>query len=154
MNALWWNVKGLGNPWTFKTLSLHVRKLSPKLIFLSETCLNQSKCEKIRDVLGFENCFAVDAKGKSGGLMLLWKEVDVSIKSYTKSHIDVFVSIGDQNPWRFTCFYGAPETSNRVHTWSLLRKICNMFNGPWIVGGDLNEILRVTEKLGGNEKPN
>uniref|UniRef100_A0A803P3V6 Reverse transcriptase n=1 Tax=Cannabis sativa TaxID=3483 RepID=A0A803P3V6_CANSA len=65
---------GLGNPWTLKTLSSHVKDHHPGMIFLSETKLKEEAMERIRIVLGYDGCFVVAAKGKSGGLALLWKD--------------------------------------------------------------------------------
>uniref|UniRef100_A0A803QP43 Reverse transcriptase domain-containing protein n=1 Tax=Cannabis sativa TaxID=3483 RepID=A0A803QP43_CANSA len=55
-------------------------------------------------------CFSVDAKGKSGGLALLWtKDYAVHINSYTSSHIDALVDNNLGFSWRFTGFYGSPD---------------------------------------------
>ncbi|KAK1392933.1 hypothetical protein POM88_011989 [Heracleum sosnowskyi] len=51
------------------------------------------------------------------------------------------------NPWTF-------KTLNRIHTWSLLRRISSMYSGPWVVGGDFNEILRDSEQSSDRERPN
>lgn len=41
--------------------------------------------------MGMENCLTVD-EGRLGGLaLLLRKEIDLSIKSYSRNHIDVVV---------------------------------------------------------------
>uniref|UniRef100_A0A2N9IQD1 CCHC-type domain-containing protein n=1 Tax=Fagus sylvatica TaxID=28930 RepID=A0A2N9IQD1_FAGSY len=51
-------------------------------------------------------------------------------------------------PWRLTCFYGAPETHLREHSWNLLRTLNGQHSLPWCCVGDFNEIVRNSEKCG------
>uniref|UniRef100_A0A803P4U9 Reverse transcriptase domain-containing protein n=1 Tax=Cannabis sativa TaxID=3483 RepID=A0A803P4U9_CANSA len=132
----------------------HVKELHPGMIFLSETRLSSSAMEFIRVQLGFEGCFSVSAKGKSGGLALLWaNSVKVQVKSFTVSHIDALVENDLGFTWRFTGFYGSPDPGGRKESWKLLKRLQPMFKGAWVCGGDFNEITKNTEKKGGNKKP-
>ncbi|KAF4382062.1 hypothetical protein F8388_001207 [Cannabis sativa] len=54
--------------------------------------------------------------------------------------------------WQFTGFYGDPDPNQRSESWKLLTRIGRMYSGPWVIGGDFNEILRSKEKLGGQPK--
>ena len=79
-----------------------------------------------------------------------WKqEADVSIKSFSHHHIDTIIDEGKPNSWRFTGFYGAPETHKRHESWSLLRLLHNQYSLPWCCMGDFNELLSYEEKQGG-----
>uniref|UniRef100_A0A803P9U4 Reverse transcriptase domain-containing protein n=1 Tax=Cannabis sativa TaxID=3483 RepID=A0A803P9U4_CANSA len=141
---------GLGNPWTLKTLCSHVKDHHPGMIFLAETRLNEAAMERIRIVLGFDSCFVVAARGKSGGLALLWKDSwEVTINSFTVSHIDAKVENGLGFFWSFTGFYGSPDPGGRKQSWLLMERLRDMRQGPWICGGDFNEIMREKEKKGG-----
>lgn len=48
--------------------------------------------------------FCVPSIGKSGGLALLWqKDINVTIQSYSKNHIDAEVKLaGNEEDWRLT----------------------------------------------------
>ncbi|XP_062100125.1 uncharacterized protein LOC133806004 [Humulus lupulus] len=48
--------------------------------------------------------------------------------------------------------YGNPVAAERCHTWELLCRIADSIQGPWILGGDFNEILSTEEKSGGNTR--
>ncbi|KAL5859559.1 hypothetical protein ACOSQ4_000855 [Xanthoceras sorbifolium] len=150
MKILCWNVRGLGNPRTFRALRARVREDKPEMIFLSETRLNSFGAGNIRVHLGFDGCFVVDRVGTGGGLILLWQiSVDVSVRSFNCGHIDCVVSDADGRKWRFTGFYGEPKQWLREQSWVLLRRLAGLDNLPWLIGGDFNEILRGDEKEGG-----
>lgn len=92
----------------------------------------------------------VEANGRSGGLTLLWKETSqVTLRSLSKYHIDVEVTIAGLQPWRLTGFYGEPNRSQRRRTWELLRNLARDSNLPWCVIGDCNNITSQSEKKGG-----
>ena len=86
---------------------------------------------------------------KGGGLVLFWRQdFNLSICSYSPSHIDTIVDKDSDHPWRLTCFYGAPETHLRERSWDLLRTLNGQNSLPWCCCGDFNEIVRSSEKSG------
>ncbi|KAL0008379.1 hypothetical protein SO802_009881 [Lithocarpus litseifolius] len=87
---------------------------------------------------------------RGGGLVLFWKkDFDLKIESSSLNHIDVIIKAGKENAWRFTGFYGAPETQLRSESWNLLRDLDGQSPLPWLCAGDFNELLKSHEKLGG-----
>ncbi|KAM6547686.1 hypothetical protein CsatB_019362 [Cannabis sativa] len=154
MNTLLWNVQGLGNPWTIRSLNSLVIRHTLQLVFIMESKLNNVSAEALHVKLGFGGCFVVEAKGKSGCLLLLWsKKVETHVLSFSPFHIDSFIRMEEGQWWRFTSFYGDPDPSQRTQSWKLLNRICRMYSGPWAVGGDFTEILSQKEKMGGPPKP-
>uniref|UniRef100_A0A803PPS5 CCHC-type domain-containing protein n=1 Tax=Cannabis sativa TaxID=3483 RepID=A0A803PPS5_CANSA len=154
MKTLLWNVQGMGNPWTVRSLKSFVVRGTPDLVFISESRLRKSKAEELRVMLGFFGCFVVEAIGKSGDLILLWStEVTCNIRSFSSFHIDSFIKEEDDQGWRFTGFYGDPDPNRRTDSWRLLNRVGKMYSGPWVIRGDFNEILRKKVKLGGQPKP-
>jgi hypothetical protein len=82
MNALVWNCWGLGNPQTVHDLCSLVQQHHPKLVFLSETKMSNSRASNLRCRLGLRNYLAVSSNGLSGGLALFWDEnLDISLLS-------------------------------------------------------------------------
>lgn len=50
-----------------------------------------------------ENDFWVERVRLGGGITLVWKEVNLEIKSHSIGHIDIIVEFaGVQRKWRFT----------------------------------------------------
>ncbi|KAF4379891.1 hypothetical protein F8388_024924 [Cannabis sativa] len=54
--------------------------------------------------------------------------------------------------WNFTGVYGDPVRSQRHHFLAMLHRIRDETHGPWLIGGDFNEVLHAKEKQGGREK--
>ena len=117
MSILCWNCRGLGNPRAVGTLRFLRRTRRPRLLFLSETLASKEEMEVLRLSLRYGGCFTVANQGHSGGLALLWEdELQVSLLSFSKNHIDVSIDNWGSNQWRFTGFYGFPATSERHRT--------------------------------------
>ncbi|KAA3455040.1 reverse transcriptase [Gossypium australe] len=121
------------------------------MVFLMETKLDQVRMEGVRRKYGFTNGIDVEAEGSRGGLSLVWKgDIDVTIRSYSKWHIDAIVG-GEtgQDDWRFAGFYGSPYLKDKNIAWDVLRRLSSENTHPWLVAGDFNEILFSFEKKGG-----
>jgi hypothetical protein len=120
-----------------------------------ETKISGKRVEKMANALGFGGCYAVDSVGLSGGIGLFWKkEASVEVKSYNQNHIDVIVkAVGDDvRPWRFTGFYGEPRKEDRHVSWTLLRRLANALDYPWLCLGDFNETLYGSEHFSVSER--
>ena len=73
-----------------------------------------------------------------GGLALLWHDnVDIDVQISSSHHIDALIN---QNGvvWRFTGFYGHPETLRRGESWDLMRQLHSSYSLPWFLIGDFN----------------
>ncbi|KAL5766928.1 hypothetical protein ACOSP7_017545 [Xanthoceras sorbifolium] len=131
MKTLMWNVRGLGNPRTFRSLRNLLRELCPSLVFLSEIRLDVGSVDRLKNSLGFQGGFEV-------------------ARSFSKGHIDSVINYAEGGRWRFTGFYGKPKQVNRRLSWTLLCKLGGLFSLPWLVGGDFNEIVSDVEKIRGS----
>ena len=96
------------------------------------------------------NMVVKDSVGASGGLALFWrKEVNLTVKSLSKYHIDSVIKEEDGMEWRFTGVYGESRSEDKDNTWDTLRSLKDKFNLSWLCCGDFNEILFNYEKEGG-----
>ena len=149
MNVLAWNCRGLRNPRTVQELARLVHAQDPSVVFLIETWQDDGPLERLRCQLQYENKFVASSRNKGGGLCLFWKkEVKLRVHSFSPSHIDSIINENQQDTWRLTGFYGAPETRNREDTWALLRRLSSQHSIPWCCLGDFNELVRIEEKQG------
>jgi hypothetical protein len=67
--------------------------------------------------------FVVRSEGRSGGLILFWKEVGVELRFKCKNYIDVTIGRGLENIWRLTGVYGEPLWEDKHLTWQRLRDL-------------------------------
>jgi hypothetical protein len=103
--------------------------------------------------LGFHNAFGVSSQGFSGGLVLMWQdELSIVIKTYSKSHVDVWITEADGKLWRFTSFTGEPKRAQRKESWQLLHFFHKENDLPRLCLGDFNETIHSHEQIGGNER--
>ena len=154
MSIICWNCRGLGNRQTVHELGSLVRAQDPTVVFLAETWLDEIRLFVIQDTLKFGHHHGVSKITHGGGLALFWKkDFDVKVESSSLNHIDVVINGGKENVWRFTGFYGAPETQLRIDSWNLLRNLNGQSSLPWLCVGDFNEILKSHEKLSGRLQP-
>jgi len=151
MSLICLNCRGLGDPKAVSKLRNFLWRHSPCLVFLSETKHSSLKMLKIKKRLRDFDGVAVDARGRSAGVALLWKKgLDVSLLSLSLHHVDVAIkNIGGLFAWRFTGIYGYPKTENKHKTCDLLKDLVEQSNLPWLVGGDISEIFFNFERRGG-----
>lgn len=149
MNVLVWNCQGIANRQTRHALKLLIQKHQISLVFLSETHCARNQHKTLSRALGLPHSVSFDRVNRAGGLALLWDEsLVVNVRDVEYFYIDADINSGDDS-WRFTGFYGHPETGQRHLSWDLL---CSLAGPPmerWLVAGDFNELLSLTEKSGG-----
>ena len=154
MSLISWNCRGLGNLRTVRDLCQMVKEKRPNFLFLMETKRSKIKMEVIRSQLGYAGMFVVDPVGKSGGLALLWREVnELEIQNYSRRHINAIVTnLTTGVQWKLTGFYGHPEWNKRKESWDLLQHLQSYSPIAWLCIGDINEILEQSEKWGANPR--
>lgn len=78
------------------------------------------------------------------------KEVELVVRSTSPNHIDTECRVGAITTWwRFTSFYGFPNTTDRHLSWTLMSTLSRDSSLPWLCVGDFNEVLSSSEQLGG-----
>jgi len=107
MIVLCLNCLGLGETQAVKDLRALLWRFSPRLVFLSKTKRSKDEMETVLSRLGDYYGTFVDARGRAGGLALLWdKNLELQIMSYSSHHIDATVRWHSQDPlWYFTGIY-------------------------------------------------
>lgn len=67
MKILSWNVQGIGNPWTVRSLCDWCWRERPDIVFLMETMIDSSALERVKRRCGFDN--GVGEIGRNGVLV-------------------------------------------------------------------------------------
>ena len=105
--------------------------------------------ERVRVFMGFDSCFTVECVGRSGGLMVLWRNsIGFSVHSFSRFHVEGLVTDEDDHFWNFLDLYRDPVVSQRKFSWELVRRLKLWSDAPWLVGGDLNEVATNSELSG------
>jgi hypothetical protein len=68
-----------------------------------------------------------------GVLSQMWQDnLSVVIKTFSKFHIDVWITEIDGRMWRFTGFYGEPNRALRRESWCIICFLRNESDLPWL----------------------
>ncbi|CAA7029675.1 unnamed protein product [Microthlaspi erraticum] len=128
-----------------------LKKYATDVLAIFETHAGGDRASKICRGLGFENSYKVDATGQSGGLWLLWRTSigDVVVVEASDQFIHARIANGDEIV-HVIAVYASPTVSRRSGLWDELRRVIGGLDGPVLVGGDFNTIVRVDERSGGN----
>ena len=154
MSCIVWNCRGLGNQLAVQELVELVQAKAPSVVFLAETLADEARLDYVKDRIRFDKKFFVQRINKGGGLVLFWKfGTEVDVVSSSLNHIDATINKNFEGAWRFTGFYGEPETSRRHESWDLLRHLHRQSSLPWLCAGDFNELTKQSEKSGGRLRP-
>ncbi|XP_015879387.3 uncharacterized protein LOC107415557 [Ziziphus jujuba] len=151
MKFLSWNCRGLGHPRVINVFKSLVRKSNLSCVFLCETKGGRDRLEKVCRSLGYHNMEIIEAKGNAGGLCLMWSDdVNLKIERSNERVIcgDMLDDVGNPT-WSFLACHSPPYIGEKKNFWSQLIGIVNDLNRPWILFGDLNEIIDESEKFGG-----
>jgi len=79
MKLLAWNCCGLGSARAVRALLEVRRRLNPDVWLLSETHLDNANADNIRRRAGFDHLLVHESDGRSGGLVLMWRD-DISVQ--------------------------------------------------------------------------
>lgn len=101
-------------PRTVRVLKEIIKSHKPSILFLSETLVEGNEIEVIASKIGYSNFFSVDRYGRSGGLVVFWRNnIRCSVVDSSQNHIDITVKESHNVMQILTCFYGFPERERR-----------------------------------------
>ncbi|XP_025608011.1 uncharacterized protein [Arachis hypogaea] len=151
MNIISWNCRGVGSK-AFPSIIRDLRKeYEASFLFLLETHVSGSRGKQIRDRLGFDSSFVVEAVGHSGGIWCLWDSLvwNVDVVEHDRQYVHLKISGNNSSTWLLTAVYGSPQRGPRRALWNSLESYANTVNLPWCLLGDFNAMLHNHEKRGG-----
>ncbi|XP_072058021.1 uncharacterized protein [Arachis hypogaea] len=148
-----WNVRGVANKATIRTLKEMKKNHKPDITILVETRCSGKKAEETVKSLGFRHSFFEHARGYSGGIWIMWDDdnLQISINASHQQYIHLKVKEFQREEWWLTAVYASPHENIRKELWEQLTQIGNGMREPWMLIGDFNEIADPTEKKGGSK---
>lgn len=101
---------------------------------------------------GFNAFIEAPAEGLSGGTVLLWNDSTITVTeiSITNQEVHYIVQVSPSTPtFMFSVIYAKNSINSHKILWYNLVRISDTWVGPWLVGGDFNDIAHSSEKFGG-----
>ncbi|RYQ87684.1 hypothetical protein Ahy_B09g095213 [Arachis hypogaea] len=142
--------EGTGNKAFPSTIRDLRQEYGANLVFLLETHISGTRGKQIRDKIGFDKAFIVEADGRAGGIWCLWDSSvwTVDILEHDKQYIHLRVSGAGNfsSPWIITAVYGSPQRTTKKILWSSIKTFASNVNLPWCLLGDFNALLHNHEK--------
>lgn len=152
LNIIAWNCRGLGSKAAINSVRDLICRYRPDMMILTETMLSGEKLIAQAKKLQFDKFECVDARGLSGGILVLWNStvMNITVLGATEQeiHASVKVHISNQT-WMITAIYASVELDERMQLWENLKVVADATNGAWVVIGDFNEVGSQEEKKGG-----
>ena len=149
MRILGWNCQGVCNASIVRALGAQIKGARPDVVFLFKTKANENHMEYVKNDLKFDNKCVMEAKGRAGGLCIMWK-AGVSIKEVEFDKNLIAVKVSDSvTDWLLVGFDGPPYYSKKKKAWGNLFALLESHQGPWVCIGDFNCILNEDEQVGG-----
>ncbi|XP_075095411.1 uncharacterized protein LOC142173689 [Nicotiana tabacum] len=108
--------------------------------------------QTLRDDFLFTDMIEVPTNGRSGGIVLIWSSrlITIDIISFTSQEIHAMVKVySSTQPWLFSAIYASNLFNYRKILWDNLITLHETYSGPWLIGGDFNEVLTANDKWGG-----
>lgn len=143
---LFWNCQGAALQsfrWIFKMFSPNYK---PKFVALCEPRISGVKAYDFIRYSRYEHSHRVEATGFSGGIWLLWKarlDVTILINHKQSIHLQVLDTRG-LITW-VTAIYASLVSSLRNSLWNDLNYLAETIQGLWMLAGDFNAILSISE---------
>ena len=159
IKILSWNVRGVNDPVKRSVIKGFLRSNRVDLVCFQETKVQQMNVGMVRSlgVGRYLNWIALDAEGSAGGILLLWDKRRISLEDSVAGSFSVscqFRMVEDGFQWVFSGVYGPIKKRYRESFWEELGSIRGLWDNPWCLGGDFNEILSPSERSRGGRISN
>ncbi|XP_028077223.1 uncharacterized protein LOC114279208 [Camellia sinensis] len=151
-----WNVRGLGKLEKRGRIRKLIYERNVDIVLLQETKQASITENVVRALWGKRNMefMAVGSEGTAGGLLCIWDPDFFQLVDCCSNRRFVLLSGILLNTFECTIVnvYAPNEVGSRFKFWDSLLKLKYEFPKPWCLGGDLNEIRNIGERVGCSRK--
>ena len=153
-----WNVRGLNNAARREAVRLLLQKISPNIICLQETKLDNVNALRAAEFLRlkYSGSFAsLDAQDTRGGILIAWDQDLISSGVLIRGEYSITQScifLPSNSNFVIIVVYGPSENDNASKD-AFLRELVNCQpagNTPWLCLGDFNLIVEARDKNNSN----
>ncbi|XP_021758594.1 uncharacterized protein LOC110723552 [Chenopodium quinoa] len=152
MKIILWNVRGAAS----KEFISHAREIinnhNPDVFILLETKATNQCAEYTVKKLGFQEHRTIEAEGLKGGIRVMWN-CPASLVDFVTEPPHVFHALFKFSPTTeetlITGIHAPTTTAAKNNLWNAMKDSIPPSTTPRLVIGDMNEITRQLEKVGG-----
>lgn len=131
-----------------------VKMHHPDIMIILETKCSSLRADQATKRLEYSNFRIIPSFGKRGGIWLMWK-AEITLMNYADSKPNHFHALFKMKPnlpeVLLTGMHAPSVAVDRNQYWIDLTEDLPPTGTPWLVAGDLNEVLSSTEKMGGRQ---
>lgn len=108
--------------------------------------------QTLKEDFNFNGLIEVAAIGQAGEIAILWLSniLNVAPVVTTAQEIHCHIQV-HPFPFKFlfSVIYASTNMAIRQYLWENIMCVYDNYKGPWIIGGDFNEITQEADKFGG-----
>ncbi|CAK8532356.1 unnamed protein product [Lathyrus sativus] len=150
-----WNVMGLNKAGKVREISSSLRNLDPAITVLIETRVKKQKVVGIRKKLKMRGSYMDNyAQHDNGRIWIHWDDNSRQVEFVASTDQMIHCKVNDANDnfmfW-MTAIYAQNQLHHRKKLWQDIEKICANQTGPWMLIGDFNNVMKIEDRIGGNE---
>ncbi|RYQ90369.1 hypothetical protein Ahy_B09g096486 [Arachis hypogaea] len=137
MYIISWNCGKAGSKSFHSLIQDMCKEYSASFIILLKTHVSGVKGKNIRDKIGLNGSFIVEATGHSGGIWCLWDDSiwNVCVLEHNNQLVHLKVSCNNSDFWLLSACYGSSQRVNRRALWSKIRSLADNINFSWCLLG-------------------
>lgn len=149
INIIIWNIRGGNNEDFRRNFRELMMQHIPCVVTHLETRM-QSHVSLLNE-FEFSDMIEVPTDGQAGCMVILWDHAKVNVYNFIRRNHETHATI-EVRPtkciWLFSSIYASTNSTTRDEMWKNIKNISDNYKGPWLVGGDFNDVFKTNKKLG------
>ncbi|XP_073107358.1 uncharacterized protein [Elaeis guineensis] len=153
MRLLIWNTRGVGKSFFRSIFSRLIQQHGSDVCVLLETQLFGASFAHARRWISMAwSTYAVESKGLSGGILMMWRQGSIRMDAFHRYEQQVALVIFESTEglWLLSEMYVSTEYKEWRELWSEIFRMVSL-GLPSLVAGDFNCIMESHEKMGNRQ---
>ena len=156
MKVIIWNTEGIKKAQALQELLFLTHSYKPDILFILETMVTDKHLQNILLRLGFVYYDFVPATNHAGGIAVLWTSGSIHASFLKKTNRTIHLLVHGTSTMLSSIISGiyAPTQQKKKDSfWNLLLELNEIFDLPWCIIEDFNELANPSEKREGINHP-
>jgi len=152
MKIICWNVRGAKKAHILEEVKILKKIHNPDILFLLETLTNDINSQTLIRRMGFRHFDYIPPSNHSGGIWVLWTNERLQAAVLSKETRAIHLLVHDPQCTQnciISGMYGPAKEADKDIFWNHLTHLNSVFDLPWLLLGDFNELESANDKRGG-----